>query len=122
MLELCRAYDLGRPYVIAHTRENRDKARVIFPEAKILASTRDITGEGVLTVKVFAGAVRNSLHSLEVKRRCLEHDGGILFMFAEDDSGLEGLDGISGYIYEQDLALPLNVKTGIALDKFLGKR
>ena len=122
VLELCRVYDLGRPYVIAHTREMRDKARVIFPEAKILAWAREITGGDVLTVKVLTGAAKNSLHSLEVKRRCLEHDGGILFVFAEDDAELEGLDGISGYIYEQDLALPLNVKTGIALDKFLGKR
>ena len=122
VLELCRAYDLGRPYVIAHTHELRDKARAIFPEAKILAGTRDITDNDVLTVKVFTGAVRNSLHNLEVKRKCLEHNGGILFMFSEDDAQLEDLAGISGYLYEAALDLPLNVKAGIAFDKFIGKR
>lgn len=122
VLELCRAYDLGRPYVIAHTRELRDRAREIFPAAKILAGTHGLTRDNVLTVKVFAGAVRNSLHSLEVRRRCLEHDGGILFVFSEEDSALEGVDGISGYLYEESLNLPLNVKAALALDKFLGKR
>ena len=122
VLELCRAYDLGRPYVIAHTHELRDKAKEIFPEAKILADIHGISGGNVLTVKVFAGAVKNSLHSLEVRRRCLEHDGGILFIFSEDDTLLESLDGISGCLYEQSINLPLNVKAGIALDKFLGKR
>ena len=108
--------------MIAHTHELRDKARAIFPEAKILAGTRDITDNDVLTVKVFTGAVRNSLHSLEVKRKCLEHNGGILFMFSEDDAQLEDLAGISGYLYEAALDLPLNVKAGIAFDKFIGKR
>ena len=122
--ELCRAYDLGRPYVIAHTKDLREKVKGIFPEAKILAGLGEISGgDGVLTVKVFAGAVKNSLHSLEVRRRCLEHDGSVLLVFAEDDAELEGYsEGISGYLYESDISLPLNVKAGIALDKFLGKR
>ena len=122
--ELCRAYDLGRPYVIAHTKDLREKVKGIFPEAKILAGLGEISGgDGVLTVKVFAGAVKNSLHSLEVRRRCLEHDGSVLLVFAEDDAELDGYSGgISGYLYENDISLPLNVKAGIALDKFLGKR
>ena len=121
--ELCRAYDLGRPYVIAHSRELRLKAKEIFPEAKILAGLGEISGgDEVLTVKVFTGAVRNSLHSLEVRRRCLEHDGSVLLLFAENEAELEGLAGISGYLYEDDISLSLNVKAGIALDKFLGKR
>lgn len=120
--ELCRAYDLGRPYVIAHTKELRDAAKAAFPEAKVLAGTREIAGDDVLTVKVFTGARTNSLHSLEIRRRCLEHDGAVLFVFAEDESELEGLAGVSGYLYEHDMNIPLNVKAGIALDKFLGKR
>lgn len=121
--ELCRAYDLGRPYVIAHNRELRGKVKEIFPEAKILAGLCEISGsDEVLTVKVFTGAVRNSMHSLEVRRRCLEHDGSVLLLFAEDEAELSGLAGISGYLYENDISLPLNVKAGIALDKFLGKR
>ena len=121
--ELCREYDLGRPYVIAHNRDLREKVKGIFPEAKILAGLGEISGgDGVLTVKVFAGAVKNSLHSLEVRRRCLEHDGSVLLVFSEDESELESLAGISGYLYESCISLPVNVKAGIALDKFLGKR
>lgn len=120
--ELCKAYDLGRPYVVAHSRDLREKVKGIFPEAKILAGLGEISGGDVLTVKVFAGAVKNSLHSLEVRRRCLEHDGSVLLVFSDDDSELECLAGMSGYLYESDISLPLNVKAGIALDKFLGKR
>ena len=64
----------------------------------------------------------NSMHSLEVRRKCLEHDGKVLFLFSEDDSELEGLAGISGCIYEHSIDVPMNVKAGIALDKFLGRR
>ena len=122
--ELCRVYDLGRPYVIAHSRELREMAKQIFPSAKIEAGMRNLAGAGkdVLTVKVFTGARANSMHSLEVKRRCLEHDGKILFVFAEREAELEGLDGIAGYLYEHEIDIPLNMKAGIALDKFLGKR
>lgn len=120
--ELCKAYDLGRPYLIAHTKELREKAKAVFPEAKILAGTREILNDDILAVKVYAGAVKNSLHSLEVRRICLEHDGSILFIFAEDEADLEGISGISGYLYEKCIDIPLNVKAGIALDKFLGKR
>lgn len=122
VLELCRAYDLGRPYVIAHTKELRERAREIFPEAKILASTREISGENVMAVKVYSCARGNSLHSLEIRRKCLEHDGPVLFMFAEEESCLEGHDGISGYLYEDGINLPMNMTAGIALDKLLGKR
>lgn len=120
--ELCRMYDLGRPYVIAHSRELRAKAKQVFPEAKILAGMQSLSVESTLTVKVFTGARANSMHSLEVKRRCLEHDGRILFVFAEREAELEGLGGIAGYLYEHEADIPLNVKAGIALDKFLGKR
>ena len=123
--ELCEAYNLGRPYVIAHSHELREQARAIFPEAKILAKLaglKGIAGEGVLTVKVYSGAVKNSLHSLEVRRKCLEHDGSILFLISEEEADLDDIAGMSGYLYERRLNIPLNVKTGIALDKFLGKR
>ena len=123
--ELCEAYNLGRPYVIAHSHELREQARAIFPEAKILAKLaglKGIAGEGVLTVKVYSGAVKNSLHSLEVRRKCLEHEGSILFLISEEEADLDDIAGMSGYLYERRLNIPLNVKTGIALDKFLGKR
>ncbi len=120
--ELCKAYDLGRPYVIAHSHELRESLKKSCPEAKILAGLRDLCGAGVLVVKVYAGAVKNSVHSLEVKRRCLTHEGKILLLFSQEVTALEGLDGLSGYLYAEGLDLPLNVKIGIALDKFLGKR
>ena len=120
--ELCRAYDLGRPYVIARTKELRGKAREIFPEAKVLADVRELSGNDVLAVKVHTGACANSLHSLEVRRRCLEHDGKVLFLLAEDESQLWEISGVDGYLYAESISLPLNVKAGIALDKFLGKR
>ena len=120
--ELCSTYELGRPYVIARSRELREKAKQIFPQAKVLAGIRELSDKEDLTVKVFTGARANSMHSLEVKRRCLEHDGRVIFVFAEDEAELEGLDGIAGYLYEHETDIPLNMKAGIALDKFLGKR
>ena len=120
--ELCKAYDLGRPYVIAHTRELRAKAKQNFPEAKILAGMHDISGGDILTVKVYGGAVKNSMHSQEIRRRCLEHEGKVIFVFSEDEAELENFSGISSYLYEQRINIPLNVKAGIALDKFLGRR
>ena len=117
--DLCKAYDLGRLLLIAKTRELREKIKVHYPEAKVLG--RIDAGESLI-IKVFAGACENSLHSLEVKRRCLEHNGRILFVFAENEESLQKLDGISGYIYERDTNVPLNIKIGIALDRLLGKR
>lgn len=125
--ELCGAFGLGRAYVIAHTRELRTLMKSLYPEAKILGSMeklKEIIDERTLIIKVFAGARVNSMHSLEVKRRCVEHEGGILLMFADNDEVLESMriEAISGYICEESLSVPLNVKIGIALDRLLGKR
>ncbi len=120
--ELCRAYELGRPHVIAHTRELREALKASYPEAKITGSIRKLQEPGTLTVKVLAEAGINSQHSLEVKRRCLEHEGNILFVFAQNDSDFEGTEGISGYIHEHSSTVPLNIRIGTALDRFLGKR
>lgn len=124
LFALCRAYELGRPYLIAEGHELRTDIKARYPEAKILGSIANLKSrlDDVLTVRVFGGARTNSLHSLEIKRICLEHDGGILFLFAEDEAGLDGLEGLPGYLYESDVDVPLMVKIGIALDKYLGKR
>lgn len=127
---LCAAFGLGRPYVIAGTRELRSLMKSLCPEAKILGRAeklKEFIEADALIVKVFAGARRISMHSLEVKRKCIEQDGGILLIFAEDDEMLdtvevEGMKKISCYIYEGVLDVPLNVKIGIALDRLLGKR
>ena len=123
--EVCRAYDAGRPYVIAGSHELREAVKVKYPEAKIIGGMKkliSILGENVLTVKVTESARVNALHSLEVKRRCLEHDGGILFLFAENEGALEGVEGLTGYIFGESSGIPAGVKIGIALDRFLGKR
>ena len=122
--ELSRAYDSGRPYIIAGGHELRASMKAKYPEMKIIGSIRRLSEgkENLLVIKVFAGAREDSNHSLEIKRRCLEHDGAILFVFAENEARLESLSGISGYIHERDMKVPLNIEIGIALDKFLGKR
>ena len=125
LAETCRAYGAGRPYIIAEHREIREAMKRLYPEAKITGSVRKITdklGEGTLVVKVAQSACVNSIHSLEVKRMCLEHDGNVLFVFAENDGMLEGVDGVTGYLFAENAGLPLGVRVGISLDRFLGKR
>lgn len=117
--DLCRAYDLGRLFIVARTRELREAMKKKYPEAKILAR---VESDSALVVKLFAEARENSLHSLEIKRKCLEHEGKILLVLAQDERALERLDGISGYLYERDIDVPLNIQVGIALDRLLGKR
>lgn len=126
--ELCKAYDLGRFYVIAKNRELREKIKISYPEAKILGNfakvIEDDINKNLLIVKVFEKARRNSLHSLEVKRRCLEHKGRILFVFSENENRLEELNiqGLSSFMYDENMNVPLNIKIGITLDRFLGRR
>ena len=117
--DLCRAYDLGRLFIVARTRELREAMKKKYPEAKILAR---VESDSALVVKLFAEARENSLHSLEIKRKCLEHEGKIVLVLAQDEEALERLDGISGYLYERDINVPLNIQVGIALDRLLGKR
>ncbi len=65
------------------------------------------------------------LHSLELKRRCLEHEGEIIFLFADDESNFYNVQGLAGYLYEagqEIINVPLNILIGTALDRLLGKR
>ncbi|MBQ4469135.1 MAG: tRNA (guanosine(37)-N1)-methyltransferase TrmD [Synergistaceae bacterium] len=127
LISLCEAYNLSRPFVIAKSHELRETIKNLYPETKVLGSPAKLSGEqNTLCVKIFPGSRENSLHSLEVKRRCLEHEGSILFIFAQDESELldERLEGLSSYLYESGLngLVPLNILIGTALDRFLGKR
>ena len=125
LAEICGAYGAGRPYIVAGTHELREAMKTEYPEAKITGSVRKILerlGDNTLVVKAISSARVNSLHSLEVKRMCLEHDGGILFVFAEDEASLDGLDGVTGYLFAEEGTLPLTVRIGVALDRLLGKR
>ncbi|MBQ4430950.1 MAG: tRNA (guanosine(37)-N1)-methyltransferase TrmD [Synergistaceae bacterium] len=125
--EMCEAYNLGRPYIIARTHELREAMKESYPAAKILGDIRrvyEVFGGGgdILTVKVSAIARKNSMHSLEAKRKCLEHGGNVLFVFAEDYGMIESLEGICSYLYADEVNIPLNVMIGAGLDRFLGKR
>ena len=124
--ELCDVYSLGRPFLIAQSHELREAAKKICPDAKILGSfekIKKLSGDDALIIKVLGGARKNSFHSLEIKRKCLEYEAGkIIFVFAQNESALEKISGTSGYIYEIEKNIPLNIKIGIALDRFLGIR
>ena len=122
--ELCEAYKLGRPYLIAADKDLREKVKRIYPGAKILGSIKKLleTAENALIIKIYGRAEENSLHSLEIKRKCLEHNGEIFFVFAQDNSRLKEIEGITCYLYENDMEIPLNIKIGIALDRLLGVR
>ena len=118
---ICGAYDAGRPYIVARTHELRSAMKGMYPEAKIVGHISKIIDDDTLAVKVPATARVNALHSLEVKRKCLEHEGDIAFIFAQDDDVLDGVAGITGYVADFE-GLPLDVRIGISLDRFLGKR
>ena len=128
LMELCRAYGLGRPHITAKSRELREVLKAKYPGAKLSGSLeriREKSGNNVLTVRIFAQARKNSLHCLEVKRKCLEHDGGILLVFAENDRVTDENDEnniLSGYLFSEDSDLPMSILIGIALDRLLGKR
>ncbi len=122
LAEVCNAYGAGRPYIAAKSKELREAMKELCPGAKIIGDISKIPGTDALTVKVTESARVNALHSLEVKRRCLEHDGDIVFIFAQNDGMLEDVDGITGYLFADGVNLPLNVRVSIALDRFLGKR
>ena len=123
--EICRAYEIGRPYIIAERKEIREAMKREYPEAKIIGSAEKavkILGENVLAVKISKSPSVNSLHSLEIKRRCLEHDGNVLFIFAQDDRMLEDVEGLTCYLFGESSDIPAVVRIGIALDRLIGKR
>lgn len=126
VLELCGVYKLNRPYFVARDKNLREKLKNLCPEAKILGQVgfRKIleSSADALIIKISGGADINSCHTLEIKRRCLEHDGEIIFVFAQNDSDFDGIDGLKCYLHERDINLPLNIKIGIALDRLLGIR
>ncbi|MBR1486389.1 MAG: hypothetical protein IJ597_03940, partial [Synergistaceae bacterium] len=124
--EFCEFYKLSRPYVIAQSKNLREelKEKNICQGAKILGSFKKLleSTTNALIIKISGGADLNSHHNLEIKRSCLEYDGEIIFVFSQNDSELNELDGIKCYLHERDINLPLNLKIGIALDRLLGVR
>ena len=133
---LCRFYGLGRPFFVILCPEERRSFDAGMAEAasapKVLGSRSRVwdwtrahgKGRPTLTVVIEAQPRGGSLHTLEAKRRCLEHEGPLLFLFPDGVEAGEIAEGpvIYALVAQEAEALPLAVRAGIALDRFLGKR
>lgn len=133
---LCRFYGLGRPFFVILRPEERRSFDAGAAEAasppKVLGSLSRVwdwtrahgKGRPTLTVVIEAQPRGGSLHTLEAKRRCLEHEGPLLFLFPDGVEAGESAEGPVVYasVAQEAEALPLAVRAGIALDRFLGKR
>ena len=133
---LCRFYGLGRPFFVilrpeerrsfdAGTAEAASAPRVLGSLSRVWDWTRAHgKGRPTLTVVIEAQPRGGSLHTLEAKRRCLEHEGPLLFLFPDGVEAGEITEGPVVYasVDQEVEALPLAVRAGIALDRFLGKR
>jgi tRNA (guanine37-N1)-methyltransferase len=142
---LCRVYGLGRPFLMAGDPERR---RILSDEAATLESAslgkelclprifggwarvlewiqRHEPDRTPLIVEVLSSPEEGALHGLEVKRRCLEWKGPVLFHLSEGSEQEKQPGG--GEVVLTSLVrgpedLPLDVRAAIALDRFLGKR
>ena len=142
---LCRVYGLGRPFLMAGAPELRrllsDEAAALEPalQEKGLCPPRIFGGWGrvlewiqrheedrlPLIVEVLSRPEEGALHGLEVKRRCLEWKGPVLFHFSEtpeERKQAEGCEVLFTSLAREPEDLPLEVRVAIALDRFLGKR
>ena len=130
---LCRFYGLGRPFLMVSDPERRralgrettplDPApRIVGGWRRLLEWIRSHEGDApLLTVQVQSGPVEGALHCLEVKRRCLEWRGPVLFLLAGGEGPEEGEVLVTSLMRGPE-DLPLEVRAAIALDRFLGKR
>lgn len=133
---LCRFYGLGRPFFVILRPDERRSFDALSAGAsgvpRVLGSLSRVwdwarshgKGRPTLTVVVEAQPRSGSLHTLEAKRRCLEHDGPLLFLFPDGVEAGEIAEGPAVYasVAQEAETLPLAVRAGIALDRFLGKR
>ncbi|MBR1671767.1 MAG: tRNA (guanosine(37)-N1)-methyltransferase TrmD [Fretibacterium sp.] len=129
---LCRLYGLARPFLVitsserrrAFSRELRERGgtapKVLGSPGRVLEA---IAGESPLVVEVLSHPRDGSFHSLEVKRRCLEHGGPLLLLFPEGENiGGWGTGVLSTSLTWEGESLPVAARMAIALDRFLGKR
>lgn len=133
---LCRFYGLGRPFFVILRPDERRSFDALSAGAsgapRVLGSLSRVwdwarshgKGRPTLTVVIEAQPRSGSLHTLEAKRRCLEHDGPLLFLFPDGVEAGEIVEGPAVYasVAQEAETLPLAVRAGIALDRFLGKR
>ncbi|MCR5347081.1 MAG: tRNA (guanosine(37)-N1)-methyltransferase TrmD [Fretibacterium sp.] len=135
---LCRVYGLGRPFLMAGDPERRrklsDESAGLEPAPKIAGGwarvlewvrRRNGGDRPPLIVEILSRPEEGALHGLEVKRRCLEWGGPVLFHLSGDPE--EGRQPVEGEVLLTSLTrepedLPLEVRAAIALDRFLGKR
>lgn len=122
--ELRKYYGLERPYLISRNREIREGFKnsgfkVLGNLSKVLENIKD----ELIIVKVMSSARENSIHYVELKRKILEHNKGILFVLSSDcEDEMKDITGYSVYLASNKNNLPLSFKIAIMLDRILGKR
>ncbi|MCR4818187.1 MAG: tRNA (guanosine(37)-N1)-methyltransferase TrmD [Fretibacterium sp.] len=142
---LCRVYGLGRPFLMAGDPERRhalsDEAELLETASpgKELCPPRIVGGwarvlewiqrhepdRPLLIVEVLSRPEEGALHGLEVKRRCLEWKGPVMFHLSGPEQRKqpgEGGEVLLTSLVREPEDLPLEVRAAIALDRFLGKR
>ncbi|MBQ9566349.1 MAG: tRNA (guanosine(37)-N1)-methyltransferase TrmD [Synergistaceae bacterium] len=132
---LCRMYGLGRPFwVFPDPESRRDFSRELReygeldPAPKVLGSlarVREALPGSPLIVETLSRPREGAFHSLEAKRRCLEHGGPVLLLFPDgaDAVGLDGDEALFTFLAEEGAeGLPLAARMAVALDRLLGKR
>ena len=126
--KICIAYGISRPYIIAEDHKLRDKLKNSGVDAKIIGNIFKLleNKNNALIIKVYPEIIKNSLHCLEVKRRCLEHSGDIIFLFADNSEDLNNINidlkNLSAYIFESEISINLSNLIAVSLDRFLGRR
>lgn len=122
--ELRKYYGIERPYLISRNREIREGFKnsgfkVLGNLSKVLENIKD----ELIIVKVMSSARENSIHYVELKRKILEHNKGILFVLSSDcEDEMKDITGYSVYLASNKNNLPLSFKIAIMLDRILGKR
>ena len=137
MGRLCRTYGLGRPVFVVTDPDRRRsfegalEGRDPAASPKILGSLERAVDwiarkerRPLLKTAVVDRRCGGSLHTLEVKRRCLEHAGPVLFLFPDlaADWGSWGGDFLIAGLFDGEETLPLTARAAVALDRFLGAR
>ena len=132
---LCNAFEIGRPFFIAHNHETREALKNSGTNAKILGSVNKVLSKindlnsDTLIIKISAFKTKNALQSLEAKRRILEHSGAVLLLFAgdrESENELNQISGLTAYIFDSECeefsGISLDNLAAMTFDRFLGRR
>ena len=149
---LSRYYKLGRPFIIVPDRimrkdvselcslVPREPPRVLGSLERALewinsrVKTRDKSGERqCLVINILPKPESGAVNILEAKRKCLEHEGPVLFFIADGEYSEKIFNNNlikaaftsenENENTEKDAGdLPLALRASAALDRFLGKR